>query len=41
MNDANGYEYPVDNYGQIHVPLEIEQSFASLDEEENINKTKN
>ena len=41
LNDAEGYEYPVDNYGQIYIPLKIEQTTTKVDEEEKIKETKN
>ena len=34
LYDTDGYEYPVDDYGQIYVPLETEQTVAETIEEE-------
>ena len=34
MYDSEGYEYPVDDYRQIYVPLESEQTDAGVIEEE-------
>ena len=28
--DANGYEYPIDDYGQIYIPLKMEQITTGL-----------
>ena len=40
LYDAEGYEYPIDKYGQIYVPLETEQTAAKVIEEEKIRETK-
>ena len=40
LYDAEGYEYPVDDYGQIYIPLETEQTAAKMHEEEK-KETKN
>ena len=40
-NEA-GNEYPVDDAGQLHVPLRFEQSIVKeVFEEEKVNETKN
>ena len=41
LYDADGYEYPIDDYGQIYVPLETKQTAAEVIEEETNNNTKN
>ena len=41
LYDAEGYEYPVDDYGQIYIPLETEQTAAEMHEEEKNKETKN
>ena len=41
LYDAEGYEYPVDDYGQIYIPLEAEQTAAEINEEEKNKETKN
>ena len=41
LYDSERYEYPVDDYRQIYVPLEAEQTDAWVNEEENMNETKN
>ena len=41
LYDSEGYEYPVDDYGQIYVPLEAEQTVAKTFEEEKPKETKN
>ena len=41
LYDSEGYEYPVDDYGQIYIPLEVEQIVARPDEEEKVTETKN
>ena len=39
--DEDGNEYPVDNAGQLYVPLEFGQTVAEEAQEENINDIKN
>ena len=34
LYDAEGYEYPIENYGQMYIPLQIEQIDAEVHEEE-------
>ena len=41
LYDANGYEYPIDDYGQIYVLLKTEQTAAEVIEEEKMKETKN
>ena len=44
MNDlynADGYEYPMGEYGQIYVPLEVEPTVAEMDEVEKSKEAKN
>ena len=41
LYDSEEYEYPVDDYGYIYVPLEAEPADAVVIEEETENKTKN
>ena len=38
LYDSEGYEYPVDNYRQIYVPLEAESADASVVTEEETEK---
>ena len=40
MYVSEGYEYPNDDYGQIYVPLEVEQADAIVIEEEKEKETK-
>ena len=40
LYDAEGYEYLVDDYGQIYIPLETEQTAAEMHEEEKNKETK-
>ena len=40
LYDVEGYEYPIYEYGQIYVPLEIEQTVAKVIEEGKIKETK-
>ena len=37
---SKGYEYLIDDYGQIYVPLGTEQTDAGMNEEENTKETK-
>ena len=39
--DADGYEYPVDDYGPIYVPLRTEQTTVGQEQGENGKETKN
>ena len=41
LYDCEGYEHPMDDYGQIYVPLEAELADAVVIEEEKIKETKN
>ena len=41
LYDSRGYEYPVDDYRHIYVPLQSEQTDASVNEEETEKVTKN
>ena len=41
LYDEEGYEYPIDEYGQIYVPLEPERTAAGENEEEIKKETKN
>ena len=41
MHDANGYEYPIGEYRQIYIPLEMGQTIAGLVQEENSKDIKN
>ena len=41
LEDADGYDYLVEDYGQIYVSLETEQTAAGPDKEENVNENKN
>ena len=41
LYDLEGYEYPVDDYGQIYVLLEAELTDAGVAEEEKEKETKN
>ena len=41
LYDSEGIEYPIDDYGQVYVPFELEQTSAGVTEEENIKETKN
>ena len=41
LYDFEGYEYPVNDYGQIYVPLEAAPTDASVTEEETEKGTKN
>ena len=34
LYNSEGYEYPVDDYGQIYVPLEAEPTDAGVTQEE-------
>ena len=36
-----GYEYPIDDYGQMYVPLQPEQTAAEVNEEGALKETKN
>ena len=40
LYDSEGYEYPVDDYGQIYISLKTEQTAAGTHEEEEIKKQK-
>ena len=40
LYDEEGYEYPIDEYGQIYVPLEPERTVAGENEEEIEKETK-
>ena len=40
LYDSEGYEYPVNDYGQIYVRLESEPTDVSLIEEEKLKKQK-
>ena len=39
--DSEGIEYPIDDYGQVYVLFKLEQTGASVTEEENIKEPKN
>ena len=41
LYDSEGIEYPVDDYGQVYVPFEFEQSGARETEVEKEKDTKN
>ena len=41
LYDSEGYEYSVDDYGQIYVPLDAEQTDAGVSEEGKLKETKN
>ena len=41
LYDSEGIEYPVDDYGQVYVPFELEQSGARETEVEKEKETKN
>ena len=41
LYDSEGIEYPVDDYGQVYVPFELEQTGAGEIEEEKEKSTKN
>ena len=41
LYDSEGQEYPVDDYGQIYVPLEAEPAGAETLEKEKAKDTKN
>ena len=41
LSDVDGYEYAIDEYGQIYVPLESEQTVAKMDEVEKSKETEN
>ena len=41
LYDSEGIEYPVDDYGQVYVPFELEQSGAEETEVEKEKETKN
>ena len=41
LYDSEGIEYPVDDYGQVYVPFELEQTGAREIEEEKDKATKN
>ena len=41
LYDSEGIEYPVDDYGQVYVPFELEQTGAGEIEEEKDKNTKN
>ena len=41
LYDSEGIEYPVDDYGQVYVPFELEQSGAGETEVETEKETKN
>ena len=36
MYDEEGYEYPIDNFGQLYFPLEFEQTDTEEVQEEKI-----
>ena len=40
LYDEEGYEYPIDKYGQIYVPLEPKQTAAGEIKEEMKKETK-
>ena len=40
LYDSKGYEYPMDDYKQIYVPLEAEQTVAGMDGVEKSKETK-
>ena len=40
LYDSEGYEYLVDDYGPIYVPLESDQTDAGLAQEEKIKEQK-
>ena len=39
--DEDGNEYPVDDAGQLYVPLDLGQTVAGEAQEENVNDIKN
>ena len=41
LYDSEGIEYPVDDYGQVYVPFELEQSGAGETEVAKEKETKN
>ena len=41
LYDSEGYEFPVDEYGQIYVPLEAKPADAMAIEEETKKEIKN
>ena len=41
LYDSEGYEYPINDYGQIYIPLESEPADAMMIEEEKEKNTKN
>ena len=41
LYDSEGIEYPVDDYGQVYVPFELEQSGAGETEVETEKEPKN
>ena len=41
MFDEDGNEYPVDNAGQLYIPLDCGQTVAGEAQVENENETKN
>ena len=41
LYDSEGIEYPMDDYGQVYVPFELEQSGAGETEEETEKDIKN
>ena len=42
LYDSEGVEYPIDDYGQVYVPFELEQTGATgVIEEETPKTTKN
>ena len=41
LHDEDGNQYPVDDAGQLYVPLEFGQTVAEAAEEENKNEIKN
>ena len=41
LYDSEGIEYPVDDYGQVYVPFELEPSGAGEIEVEKEKETKN
>ena len=40
LYNAEGYENPIDEYGQIYVPLKTKQTVAEVIEEERLKKQK-
>ena len=41
IHNAKRYEYPVDDYGQIYIPLKPKQIATEVHEEEKIKEIKN